>query len=121
MAGDAVGGRVRLSAGRFMVYKTQEGGFRATRGRDVEPGAWFPAKADESLDYDNPTLCKLLQEITFDEKQGARDGTFRHVVVKRYFQDGRPGEVNENTEAAMHAEHLKGELVTGGMQESGRR
>ncbi len=112
MAKDAVGGRVLVVAGEYMIYRTKMGQRRSQHGNWMDLGAWFKARSDESVDYDNPTLTKVQEEVSYDEREGARDGTFKHSIVKRFYQDARRSpEVTEETEAAMHAEHLKGQLV----------
>jgi hypothetical protein len=105
----AAGDRVRVERGQFLIYRTKEGEHRGSRGREVEPGAWFKCSIDEEVTYDSPTITRLEQDVLhYDPRAGVRDGTFRHFVVRRFFQDERMDtEVTPQSEEAMHAEHLK--------------
>lgn len=121
MAKDAVAGRVRVNVGEYMVYRTLEGGQRSRHGNFQETGGWFKAKSDESLDYNNPVLCKVLEEVTYDEREGARDGTFKRQDVKRcWSDDSRPAEITERSDEAAHNKFLTHGMVDAGREFAGR-
>src|ERR1700738_425887 len=48
---------------------------------------WFKAEADAELSPDAPLLCKVWEEVTYRDGDGVRDGSFRRVDVRRYWQD----------------------------------
>ncbi len=98
--------RITVSAGAFIVYCPVKGGTEKQRG------GWFKAeKSDQTLTRDCNVLARAIDGFDYEREQGALYHDVKFQVVKRFYATKRESQiVTEETLAAEHAQHLKGEL-----------